>query len=352
MMKRVLGSIILITGLLLAVSSATAQKKLYLVYSQYFTTTPFFTASGLGFAEQCKRRGHKYEILDAGINLQRQMDQISNAITKKPDAIVITPYDSDALSESVIECNKAGIPVFTIDRSISRGNIQCILQSDNVEAGRKVAREIVRQIKLKKLKKVILLEVQGQLGSSPARDRHQGFWEIVGMYPDIEIELVGNPAADWLPEKGMQVTASYLASRPDINVIFYHADAMAPGVFAAMTEAGRNVPQSDPKHIINGGVDGNSFACDAVRKGLMDVAISQMPYSQGIQVVNFIEHVIQFGMDKGELPPQLFFDTQVLTPENIKQFKGLWGDLPMGGAGFEKFMEQVKKQSEEALKKK
>jgi len=303
---------------------------IYVIYSQYSLLSPFFVASAYGFVNQMERMGLKGAVMDAGNVLQRQMDMIDDAITRGATAIVITPIDSDALSTAVEKCNAENIPVFTIDRSITGGKVTTVLQSDNVECGRKIAREFVNQFRKRGMTEVNLLQIHGQLGSSPSRDRNQGFWEVIELNPDIKINLVGEAAGDWMPTPAMEATLAYLTANPEINAIYYEADVMAPGVFAAMEQLGRLVPQSDPNHIINGGVDGTKFALEAVRNRQMDVCVSQMPYSQGIIVAYLAYHAAKYGTD--ELPPQLFFDTQVLTPENINNFAALWGDLPIGGA--------------------
>jgi ABC-type sugar transport system substrate-binding protein len=269
-------------------------------------------------------------VMDAGNVLQRQLDMIDDAMTRGAKAIVITPMDSDALSTAVKKANRENIPVFTIDRSITGGNVTTVLQSDNVEAGRKVAREFVNQFKKKGIKQVNLLQIRGQLGSSPSRDRNQGFWEVMKLNPDIKVKVVGTAAADWMPKPALESTQAYLTAHPEINAIFYEADVMAPGVFSAMEQLERLVPQKNPQHIINGGVDGTKYALEAVRKGTMDVSVSQMPFSQGIVVAYLAYHAVKYGAS--ELPPQLFFDTQALTPDNISRYKALWGDLPIGGA--------------------
>ena len=321
---------LIFSNLVFAQDKEIKDEDIYVIYSQYSLLSPFFVASAYGFVNQMERMGLKGAVMDAGNVLQRQMDMIDDAITRGATAIVITPMDSDALSTAVEKCNAENIPVFTIDRSITGGKVTTVLQSDNVECGRKVAREFVNQIKKRGLKEVNLLQIHGQLGSSPSRDRDKGFWEVMELNPDIKINLIGEAAGDWMPTPAMEATLAYLTANPEINAIYYEADVMAPGVFAAMEQLGRLVPQSDPEHIINGGVDGTKFALEAVRSGLMDVSISQMPYSQGIVVAYLAYHASKYGAD--ELPPELFFDTQVLTPENIGSYTSLWGDLPIGGS--------------------
>jgi len=314
-----------------AAPNVKADKDIFIVFSQYSLLSPFFVASSYGFVQQVKRMGIRGAVMDAGNTLNRQMDMIEDAITRGADAIIITPMDSDALSLAVEKCNKAGTSVFTIDRTITGGKVTTVLQSDNVEAGRKVAREFVKQAKEKGIKELNLVQIRGQLGSSPSRDRDKGFWEVMNMNPDIKVNIIAQTAADWMSKPAMDATLAHLTAHPEVNAIFYEADCMAPGVFAAMEQLGRVVPQGDPKHIINGGVDGSKFELEAIRAGNADICISQAPYSQGIVAVYLAYHAVKYG-GAAELPPQLFFDTQALTPSNIDGFGALWGDLPIGGA--------------------
>jgi ABC-type sugar transport system substrate-binding protein len=321
-----------------SVSSAQgkADGDIYIVDSQYAMLSPFFVAASYGFCKEAQMLGIKAKVMDGGNVLQKQIDQINDAITQGADAIIITPMDSDALSVAVEACNKANIPVFTIDRTITGGQVTTVCQSDNVECGRKVARGFLEQAKAKSITELKLIQIKGQLGSSPSRDRDKGFWEIMNAQTDVKVTKLVETAADWDSTKSEPATLAGLTAHPECNAIFYEADCMLPGVAAAMKQLNKWLPQSDAAHIINGGVDGSKFALDSCRGGEMDVCVSQMPYSQGTVATIMAYNAVKYGTGKagsGEYSPQLLFDTQVVTPSNIASFgDGLWGDLPIGGS--------------------
>ncbi len=304
-------------------------EKVNIVLSHYSFVSPFFVAAAYGFAQELGRLGFEGSVMDANNVLTRQIDMINDAIAKKADAIIIIPMDSDALSVAVENCKKANIPVIAIDRSITGGNVATVIQSDNVEAGRKIAREFINQFKATGKKQINMIQIRGQLGSSPSRDRDKGFWEVMNMNPEFKINLIAQSACDWEPQPAMEATLAHLTAHPEIDCIFMEADCMASGVFAAMEQLSKVYPQGNPKHIITGGVDGTQFALDVVRKGNMDVCVSQYPDTQGRVAVLLAYHAIKYGT--AELPPNLFFDTETLTPANIKNYTALWGDLPIGG---------------------
>lgn len=303
-----------------------------IVFSTYALLSPFFVAAAYGYMNECNNLGIKPMLMEAGNNMQRQIDQIENAITKGADAIIIIPYDSDGLSVAVEKCNEAGIPVFSIDRTITGGKTTTVLQSDNVACGRKVAEEFLVQFKERGMTDVKLIQIRGQLGSSPSRDRDQGFWEVINSQDEIKVTKVAESAADWESGPAEEQTLAHLTAHPDADAIFYEADCMQPGVFAAMEQLGLVLPQSDPDHIINGGVDGSAFALEQIRAGTMDVCVSQMPLSQGIVGTYLAFHADKFDGET-DLPPQMLFDSQAVTPENYESYDGtLWGDMPIGGS--------------------
>lgn len=60
---------------------------------------------------------HQMEvILTAGeFDPARQHHQVSDFITRRVEAFVLSPCNSKAIGTAIAEANKAGIPVFTVD---------------------------------------------------------------------------------------------------------------------------------------------------------------------------------------------------------------------------------------------
>lgn len=310
-----------------------ADEDIQVVFCTYSLLSPFFVAAAYGYMNECNKLGIEPMLMEAGNNMQKQIDQIDNAISKGVDAIIIVPYDSDGLEVAVEKCVEAGIPVFSIDRTVTGDKTTAVLQSNNVECGRMVAREFLEQFKAKGLKEVDLIQIKGQLGSSPSRDRDQGFWEVINAQDEIKVTKVAESAADWESGKAEEKTLAHLTAHPDVDAIFYEADCMQPGVFAAMEQLGLVKDQSDPDHIINGGVDGSAYALEQIRAGTMDVCVSQMPLSQGIVATYLAYYSAKYEDGAADVAPEMLFDAQSVTPENYESYDGkLWGDMPIGGS--------------------
>src|SRR6202035_2651452 len=67
----------------------------------------------------------------------KQQSQVEDFISQKVAAIVLTPYDSQAIGSAIVEANKAGIPVFTADiaNASKDGKVVAHIASDNVQGG-------------------------------------------------------------------------------------------------------------------------------------------------------------------------------------------------------------------------
>ncbi|WP_340188944.1 substrate-binding domain-containing protein [Escherichia coli] len=62
----------------------------------------------------------------ANQDLNKQLSDVEDFITKKVDAIIISPVDSKGVQAAIIKADKAGIPVITVDRCGRRsGRIAC-----------------------------------------------------------------------------------------------------------------------------------------------------------------------------------------------------------------------------------
>lgn len=300
-------------------------------FSIYSLLSPFFTAAAYGYAQEAATLGVSASLINANDNMQEQIDNVNQALSKGADALLAVPMDSDGFGTAVQACNDAGVPIYCIDRSVTNGVPTIVLQSDNVACGRAVAQGFLDKWAADGTTEVKLIQIRGQLGSSPSRDRDKGFWEVINGQTDVKVEKVAEAAADWDSSKAQDACTALLTANPDATAIFYEADCMQPGIWAALEQLGKLVPADDPNHIVNGGVDGTSFAIEAIRANTMDVCVSQRPYACGLIGELLAVHGVKYGININDYPPQLLFQTDTVTPGNIGEMTNLWGDLPLGG---------------------
>lgn len=97
----------------------------------------FYQDMEAGMRSEAAKYGYSLNVVDANRDNALQQSQVEDFISQHVDAIVLTPYDSQAIGSAIAEANRAGIPVFTADiASTSRlGTVVAHVASDNVQGG-------------------------------------------------------------------------------------------------------------------------------------------------------------------------------------------------------------------------
>ncbi|MBP7079397.1 MAG: D-ribose-binding periplasmic protein precursor [Synergistetes bacterium ADurb.Bin155] len=252
--------------------AAAASQTLGVVISTL--NNPFFVTLKDGAEEKAKELGVELVIYDAQDDSAKMTSSMEDLIQKKVGGILVNPTDADAVVPSILKANAAGIPVFTIDRGATSGEVVTHIASDNV-AGGKMAGEFLAE-KIGGKGKVV--ELVGIPGTSAARDRGKGFHEAMEGYPDIEI--VASQAADFNRDRGLAVFENILQAQPEIDGVFAHNDEMVLGAIAAAEAAGR-------KGIVFVGFDAVGDAVKAVKDGRLAATVAQQPKEMGLLGVEY-----------------------------------------------------------------
>ena len=95
---------------------------------------PFFVTLRDGAQEKADELGVELVVVDSQDDPAREASNIEDLLQRGVDALLVNPTDSDAVVPSVMKANSRGVPVFTIDRGASDGEIVSHIASDNVAA--------------------------------------------------------------------------------------------------------------------------------------------------------------------------------------------------------------------------
>jgi ribose transport system substrate-binding protein len=234
-------------------------------------SNPFFISVQDGAQEAADRLGATLIVNDASNDSATQTRQIQAMLDKKVNILLINPVDSDAIGSVIQASNTAGIPVITVDRSASSGEVVSHIASDNI-AGGVMAGDYLAEL-LGKTGNVV--ELEGIAGTSAAKDRGTGFNEAMAAYGNITI--VAHEVAEFDRATAKQVFAKLLAQYPDINGVFAHNDSMILGAMDAAQEAERT-------GIIFVGFDAVDEAVDAVEKAHSPQRLHNNPQKLGDSV--------------------------------------------------------------------
>lgn len=97
----------------------------------------FYQDMEVGMRSEAAKFGYSLNVVDANRDNALQQSQVEDFISQRVDAIVLTPYDSQAIGSAIAEANQAKIPVFTADiaNTSKLGVVVAHVASDNVQGG-------------------------------------------------------------------------------------------------------------------------------------------------------------------------------------------------------------------------
>ncbi len=228
---------------------------------------------------------HSLEVYYSNNRSDLEYEHIEELIEDQVDVIIINPVNSDAVYPAVQLANNAGIPVITVDRASTGGEVVSHITSDNVSGGRQAATYIIEQLG----NQGEYGELMGLQGTSAAKQRGQGFNDV--MIDDSQMTLTATLVADFDRVKGYEATKQLLEVQPDLKAIFAHNDEMALGAIQAMKEADLS--------LLIVGFDGIDEALKALAEGDLAATIAQQPKQMGsLAFITAIQHVKGQEVDK------------------------------------------------------
>jgi len=242
---------------------------------------PFFVTLRDGAQAAADAAGVELIVVDAQDDSAREATNIEDLIQRGVDALLVNPTDADAIVPSIERANAAGIPVFTIDRAASGGEIVSHIASDNVAGGRMAAEFLCTA--LGGQGKVV--ELEGIAGTSAARDRGQGFNEYMSS-ECTGVEIVARQTANFNRAEGLTVFENILEAQPVIDGVFAHNDEMILGAIEAAKAANR------AGEIVFVGFDAVDDAVAAVEAGDLAATVAQQPSEMGrLGIETAVQHL-------------------------------------------------------------
>lgn len=240
--------------------AAQAQDTMAIVVSTL--NNPFFVSMKDGAEAKAKELGYDLIVLDSQNDPSKELSNVEDLSVRGVKAILINPTDSDAVSNAIRIANRANIPVLTLDRGASRGDVVSHIASDNVAGGEMAGKFIIEKVG----EKAKVIQLEGIAGTSAARERGQGFMNAV---KNSQLDLLASQPADFDRSKGLNVMENLLAANGDAQAVFAQNDEMALGALRAVQASG--------KDILIVGFDGTDDGIAAVKRGILGATIAQQP---------------------------------------------------------------------------
>lgn len=278
-LMRLLRPVLLLAALTGGAAFVSAQdgdgKAITIGFSQVGSESDWRTAFTEITLAEAERRGFNLIYSNADNSQENQIAALRSFVAQEVDAIVLAPVIETGWAPILREVQAAGIPVVIIDRNVTADESLYLarISSDFVFEGRLAAAWLAQATS----GDCKIVELQGTVGSSAARDRQIGFAEVIALFPRMQI--VVSQTADFRRSLGQDVMESILHTEDPTQIcaVWSHNDDMAIGAIEAIKEAGM-----DPgDEILIVSVDAIPDIFLAMMNGDTNATVELSPYMAG-----------------------------------------------------------------------
>ncbi|CAB3755733.1 ABC transporter substrate-binding protein [Paraburkholderia solisilvae] len=205
--------------------------------------------------------------------VDKQIDMLSAALAKNPQALGIAALDSKAAIPLLKRAQNSKIPVIAFDSGVDSDIPLTTCSTDNLAAAALAADKMAELIGNAGEVGVIVHDQTSRTGV----ERRDGFLnEIKAKHPNIKIVSVQYGGGDHL--KSAEIAKAMIQSNPNIKGIFGANEGSAEGAAIGVKESG--------KKLVLIGFDSGKEQKEDITSGLMAGAITQNPVGIGKCVVD------------------------------------------------------------------
>jgi ABC-type sugar transport system substrate-binding protein len=201
---------------------------------------------------------------------------IDSVAATKPDALLISPVDTAALTPSLQQIQSAGTKVVLVDTSVTDASIGVSRISSDNEAGGRTAAKALAQLMGDK-GSAIVISVKPGISTTDARIK--GFTEeMQANHPDISLlpVLYDND----LPATAATQIQATLAAHPDLGGVFAGNTNTGQGIATGLQAAGK-------QGVVKvAAFDAEPDEIQALTNGTLQVLVAQDPGGIGTQAVD------------------------------------------------------------------
>lgn len=242
------------------------------------------------------------EAPDSEENSSGQLALIKSAIDNDVDVLVVSAISASDASSLIEEAKSKGIYVVIVDSGVDTSKIDVQISTDNVEAGRKLAQEVINIDEENKYVGIINFDADAANG----QEREQGFTDELDGVDNVSIVDSVNVASNVSESKA--ATKKMLAEHPEINVVVTLNEWTTLGVGYAMEEI------AGAENIYVYGFDSNTLCLDMLEKGYLDGLMVQNPYAMGYLAM---ENAYKLCKNKNVSEKLIYTGAELITRDNM-----------------------------------
>lgn len=261
----------------------------------------WFTALAKAGKWYGEANGMSVNIGDGELNPTTQVNVARNLINSDIDALIVNPFDSEAMATPVEKAAEKGIPTFSVDSVATSSELNMYTAFGNFSAGKRAAENAVARLEEKNgAKEGTLVEVMIEQSAKLGVARHEGTVEGIEQYDGVEI--AGEIITDNTRQDTSTKVFNFLQKNPDVDGFVCHAVTTGNGTLNALERHDMKVPRGEDGHKVLSQIDAGPTTLTAINEGFVDVAIDQPVHFYAPITMHYIKQYLDSGKDDSVLP--------------------------------------------------
>ena len=258
----------------------------------------------------------KVVFADAAQDNAKQVAQVENFLQQGIDLLIISPNEAAPLTQEVAKVYDKHIPVILLDRKVSGDKYTMWIGADNQAIGKLAGQYVAKWAQDNGRNPCTVAEIRGLKGSTPAKERGDGFRAGIAANPNVKI--VASQNANWLRERALPVSQAMLQAHPNVDVVFGHNDPMAEAAYISAKNARRDLSK-----MLFVGIDGLPTPDGGIRSVMAGrLGVTHVYPTGGAQAIDYAVKILE----QRQTPPKsVTLPTEEVTKANAAQVLQKYG---------------------------
>lgn len=304
-----------LTSILGTLPQSAAAEDVQVGFANRTMNGSYFSALTHNIEKFGTENGYKVYSTDARGDLNKQVSDVEDLLSKGIKYLVLDPQDPIAGDKLTRMANSKGVKVITVDSHIIETapvvtRVQPADEENNVLIGELAAKQFGdEQIKL-----ALISGNQGNLGGKTRRDNFIGgiISQQLRDHNETRLHVVGQLWGNWDQIGGLKAMEDLLVSQPDLNAVYAENDDMALGAIRAIRASGKSF-----EDIRVYSYDGSKKGYKAIIDGELQATAMNSPAELSKKVIEVIN-----ALEKGKTDFQSYSRTRavLVTKDNVDKY--------------------------------
>jgi ribose transport system substrate-binding protein len=285
--------------------ASTGQKEnAHQIGASYMTmNNQFFEILNEQISHRVEAEGDRLILRDPALSVSRQVEQIEMMLDEGISVLILTPVNSDGLTDILKRARQQGVKIIVVDSNVSDEQlVDCTIVSDNYKAGCLLGDYLLQS---KENSKVVIMTHETAMSG---RERVQGFIDTIKGNDGIEV--VEEVPCEGQLEIAMPQMEKLIEQGKEFDSVFCLNDPSSLGAAAALETRGL----LDKVDIY--GIDASPDAKQLIYEGKMKASVAQFPSRIGEEAANAIYDLLE----GREVETYISVPVELVTKENVEYY--------------------------------